>query len=99
MSWLGVALLRSGNAVEGERLLSQVLASNPDRELRELIDSELYEITALPGYNSMLEQVPESGVLRERPSFTRRFLRASTAPLRLIGSGAGKAVRALFSIF
>lgn len=99
MSWLGVALLRSGSAVEGERLLSQVLASNPDRELRELIDSELYEITALPGYNSMLEQVPESEVLRERPSFTSRLLRASTAPFRVIGSGAGKAVRALFSIF
>jgi outer membrane protein assembly factor BamD len=106
MSMLGVALLRSGNPVDGERLLSQVLASNPDRELRELIDSELYEITALPGYNAMLEQVPESGVLQERPSFTRRLLRAGTAPFRLIakpfvliGSGAGKAVQALFSIF
>ncbi len=106
MSRLGVALIRLGDPVQGEALLSQVLASNPDRELRDLIDSELYEITALPGYAAMLEQVPANGVLQERPSFYQRAFRAGSAPLRLVarpfvllGSGTGKLVKGLFSWF
>ncbi len=103
---LGVALIRLGDPVAGEALISQVLASNPDRELRGLIDSELYEITALPGYSAMLEQVPQDGALRERPPFYKRAFRAGSAPFRLVarpflwlGSGAGKAVSGILSWF
>ncbi len=103
---LGVALIRVGDPVQGEAILAEVLASNPDQELRDLIDSELYEITALPGYAAMLAEVPDSPVLRERPPFYKRAWRATTAPFRLaarpfvaLGSGAGKLFGAMWGMF
>ncbi len=106
MSMLGVALIRVGDPVQGEALLAEVLASNPDQELRDLIDSELYEITALPGYSAMLEEVPGSPLLRERPPLYKRAWRTTTAPFRLaarpfiaLGSGAGKLFGAVWGMF
>jgi outer membrane protein assembly factor BamD len=106
MSMLGVALIRVGDPVQGEAILADVLASNPDRDLRELIDSELYEITALPGYSAMLQEVPDSPVMRERPPFYKRAWRTTTAPFRLaakpfiaLGSGAGKLFGAMWGMF
>ncbi len=103
---LGVALIRVGDPVQGEAILAELLASNPDQELRDLIDAELYEITALPGYAAMLEEVPDSPVLRERPSFYKRAWRTTSAPFRLaakpfiaLGSGAGKLFGAMWGMF
>ncbi len=106
MSMLGVALIRVGDPVSGEAILAEALASNADQELRDLIDSELREITALPGYAAMLEEVPDSPVLRERPPLYKRAWRTTTAPFRLaakpliaLGSGAGKLFGAMWGMF